>query len=270
MEKPTRRNFLIGTLTVLGGTVLTAWIFRRNILLNTLFKTKVNPDILATPAPTLDTDVCVLTSKQMEGPFYVPSLERSNIIEDRIGKALDLKIQVLRHPDCAPIENAVVEVWQGDAEGSYSGYPDHVAMDAWKLFMYVARHGEKHGDEFRTTPTEKTTYLRGLQRTDKDGWVAFNTIFPAWYLNRIPHIHFKIFIGEEEQLTSQFYFDKEFQDRIFTTIEPYKKQGICPTTVQNDLAVAMVPGKLEGILLKPVWNDSSPLTATAKIGIKQA
>lgn len=270
MEKPTRRKILIGSLAVLGGTVLTAWIFRRNILLNTLFKDKVNPDVSATLAPTLDTDVCVLTSKQTEGPFYRPSPERSNVIEDRIGKGLDLKIQVLRHPDCIPIENAVVEIWQGDANGNYSGYPDQVAMDVWKLFMFVAKHGEKHGDEFRTEPTEKTTFLRGLQRTDKDGWVTFNTIIPGWYVKRIPHIHFKVSIGEEEQLTSQFYFEKEFQDRIFTTIEPYKTQGICPTTVQTDLAVAMMPGKLEGVLLNPVWSDSSPLAATAKIGIKQA
>ena len=237
---------------------------------NTIFKTTINPNITASAAPALDGDVCVLTSKQTEGPFYLPSPERSNIIEDKVGKALDLKFQVLRHPDCLPIENAVVEIWQSDAEGNYSGYPDQLGADEWELFMYVVRHGEKHGDEFRTTPTEKTTYLRGLQKTDKDGWVSFNTIFPAWYMNRIPHIHFKVFVDNKEQLTSQFYFDKEFQDRIFTTLEPYKKQGICPTTVQNDLAVAMMPGKLEGVLLKPVWNDSSPLTATAKIGIKQA
>jgi protocatechuate 3,4-dioxygenase beta subunit len=270
MEKPTRRKFLFSTLAVLGGATLTAWIFRRNILLNTLFKTKTNPDISATLAPALDTDVCVLTSQQTEGPFYMPSPERSNIVEDRTGKALDLNIQVLRHPDCIPVENAVVEVWQGDAYGTYSGYPEQVAMDAWKLFMYVAKHGEKHGNEFRTTPSENTTFLRGLQRTDKDGWVSFKTIFPAWYLQRIPHIHFKIFIGEEEQLTSQFYFDDETQDRIFTTVEPYKEQGKCPTTVQNDGAVAMMPGKLEGVLLKPVWSDDSPLIATAKIGIKQS
>lgn len=122
-------------------------------------------------------------------------------------------------------------------------------MDAWKLFMFVAKHREnKPNGEFTTTPTEKSTFLRGLQRTDKDGWVSFNTIFPAWYLQRIPHIHFKILIGEEEQLTSQLYFDKEIQDRIFTTIDPYKKQGICPTTVQNDLAIT-TSGKLEGVLV---------------------
>src|ERR1043165_5948671 len=141
MEKQTRRKFFLGTMGLLGGAAITGWIFRRNILMNTLFKTEYNPNIVATPAPVLDSDVCVLTSKQVEGPFYFPSPNRSNIVEDRVGKAMELKLQVLRHPDCAPIENAVVEVWQSDAEGNYSGYPDQVAADAWELLMYVAKHG---------------------------------------------------------------------------------------------------------------------------------
>ncbi|HLP52321.1 MAG TPA: hypothetical protein VK154_15635 [Chitinophagales bacterium] len=270
MEKKSRRKFLLGAAGVLGGSLLTAWIFRRNILMNTIFKTTVNPAILASPAPSLDTDVCVLTSRQPEGPLYIPSPERSNIIEDRVGKELDLRIQVLRYPDCTPIENAVVEIWQGDAEGKYSGYPVEVTIDAWETLMQVITNGEKRGDEFNIKPTEEGTFLRGLQRTDKNGWVSFNTIFPAWYTFRIPHIHFKVFVGKKELLTSQFYFDKEIEDRVFTTLDPYKKMGVCPNTVQSDFAVAQKPGNVDGLMLKPIWSDDSPLTATAKIGVKQA
>ncbi|MBK6861296.1 MAG: hypothetical protein IPG95_13565 [Saprospiraceae bacterium] len=272
MTKQTRRKFVLRILGILGGGILTIWFYRRKILKNTLFKTTVNPDISITAASSFDTEVCILTSKQLEGPFYFPSPERSNIIEDRIGKALDLKIQVLRYPDCTPIKNAVVELWQSDADGNYSGYPEEMTQDVWKLFMYFGKHGEKKPDgEYTTTPTVKTTYLRGLQKTDAEGWVMFNTIFPCWYVNRVPHIHFKIFIGKEEQLTSQFYFEKEFHDKIFTTEEPYKKYGICPITIQNDGAIALTPGnKHEGLLLKPVWNDHSALAASVKIRVAKS
>jgi protocatechuate 3,4-dioxygenase beta subunit len=41
-------------------------------------------------------------------------------------------------------------------------------------------------------PTDKLTFLRGVQLTGSDGTVVFKTIFPGFYEGRRNHIHFKV------------------------------------------------------------------------------
>ena len=36
-------------------------------------------------------------------------------------------------------------------------------------------------------------YLRGVQETDADGTVTFQTIFPGCYDGRMPHVHFEVY-----------------------------------------------------------------------------
>ncbi|MDX2246052.1 MAG: hypothetical protein SF052_04705 [Bacteroidia bacterium] len=271
MTKQTRRKFVIGSLGLLGGSVLTAWVFRRSLIRNLFFTFDPNPNISLTPAPISEAEPCILTSSQVEGPFYFPSPHRIDIREDREGKETNLKIQVLRYPDCSPIENAIVEVWHSDAEGNYSGYPEEIAKDEWQMFMLFAKHGEgRSASEFRVKPVSKTTYLRGLQKTDQQGWCTFKTIFPCWYIGRVPHIHFKVFIGDKESLNAQFYFEKAFCDNLFTTTEPYTKMGICPIDFQNDGVLALTSGTQNGLVLRPDPGENESLMFTARIGIKTA
>ena len=68
--------------------------------------------------------------------------------------------------DAAPLAGAAVYVWHCDREGRYSLYSDG-ATDA--------------------------NYLRGVQVSDADGVVTFETIFPACYSGRWPHIHFEVY-----------------------------------------------------------------------------
>ena len=44
-------------------------------------------------------------------------------------------------------------------------------------------------------PTDKLTFLRGIQLTGSDGAVTFQTIFPGFYQGRVNHIHYKVRIG---------------------------------------------------------------------------
>ena len=44
-------------------------------------------------------------------------------------------------------------------------------------------------------PTDKLTFLRGVQITGADGAVTYETIFPGFYHGRINHIHFKVRLG---------------------------------------------------------------------------
>ncbi len=229
-----------------------------------------NPDIKLTTAPGTEGELCVLTSRQVEGPFYFPSPERKDIREDRKGKDMNLRLQVLRSPDCSPLEGAIVEIWHTDAEGIYSGYPQEIAHDMWKTFVFMGKNGKKINGEYHADPVENSRFLRGLQRTDADGWVEFNTIFPGWYEGRVPHIHFKIFIGEQEHLTAQFYFDPEFQNSVYTSVAPYNKHGKCPLTFQNDIALAASTETVEGLLLKPEWSEDQALEVSARIGVQHA
>ncbi|MGH8906708.1 MAG: protocatechuate dioxygenase [Egibacteraceae bacterium] len=66
---------------------------------------------------------CTLTPEQIEGPYYFDArMIRGDIREDRPGTPLRLAIRVRDAQDCAPIANAVVDVWHCDAGGIYSGF----------------------------------------------------------------------------------------------------------------------------------------------------
>ena len=133
-----------------------------------------------------ETSSCTLTPELTEGPFYfdVDSI-RSDIREDRDGVTLRLAIRVRDAESCEPIRNAVVDIWQCDAEGRYSGIDD---------------------DE---------TFLRGAQVTNSSGIVEFLTVYPGWYQGRTVHIHAKIHLDKQTVLTTQLFFDEKTQRAVY-------------------------------------------------------
>ncbi|MBK9257839.1 MAG: hypothetical protein IPM42_20485 [Saprospiraceae bacterium] len=262
MSQFNRRKFFGWTAGIIGMTMLGGWIGRRSILNRMM--TRPNPALDLTLSPKPGDAVCVLTSRQTEGPFYFPSPERQDITEDRKGKPMSLRLQILRYPDCQPIEGAVVEVWHADAEGAYSGYPVEIARDVWKSFYFIGKNGVKRNGEYHVEPTEKTRFLRGLQRTDVNGTVEFKTIFPGWYANRVPHIHFKVFVNDQEYITSQLYLDNNICDEVYTSTVPYEKYGKCPLTYVRDI---VLQDKGHGLLLNTQMHTEI-IIAEGKIRIK--
>jgi protocatechuate 3,4-dioxygenase beta subunit len=133
-----------------------------------------------------ETSSCTLTPELTEGPFYfdVDSI-RSDIRDDRDGVTLRLAVRVRNAESCEPIRNAVVDIWQCDAEGQYSGIDD---------------------DE---------TFLRGAQVTDSSGIVEFLTVYPGWYQGRTVHIHAKIHLDKQTVLTTQLFFDEKTQRAVY-------------------------------------------------------
>ena len=140
---------------------------------------------------------CSLTPEETEGPFYfdVNSMRR-DIREDRQGQQLRLGVRVL-DAGCAPISDAVVDVWHCDAEGSYSG------------FESASMGGPGAGR------TDDEIYLRGTQATDADGIAEFVTVYPGSYTGRTVHIHAKVHLGGSDVLTTQFFFDEDFTARVY-------------------------------------------------------
>jgi protocatechuate 3,4-dioxygenase beta subunit len=118
--------------------------------------------------------------------------------------ALQLNVMLVEGDACKPAPGAMVDIWQCDAAGAYSGAVD--------------RH-------FNTTGRK---FLRGYQMTDAGGAARFVTIYPGWYPGRSVHIHFKVrgrnTAGRAYEFDSQLYFDDALTDRVHAR-EPYAARG---------------------------------------------
>jgi protocatechuate 3,4-dioxygenase beta subunit len=159
-----------------------------------------------------DAATCALSPEQTEGPFYIDvDSIRGDITDGQDGVPLRLGIRVL-DDECAPVPDAVVEVWHCDARGRYSGFED------------AAPGAGASGDE---------RYLRGGQVTDRDGIVAITTIYPGWYPGRTTHVHAKAHVSNAEVLTTQLYFDDDVSARVHGS-EPYEAAGEADTTNGDD------------------------------------
>ena len=145
---------------------------------------------------------CVLTPEQTSGPFYFDVEQvREDITEGKKGAPLELLITVVDSSDCKPIKDAIVDVWQADAGGVYSGYRN------------------------QGVDTTGQTYLRGIQVTDSEGRAKFRTIYPGIYPGRVPHIHFKVIIDNKSFVTSQFYFPPDVSKKVYSSNPAYPERN---------------------------------------------
>jgi protocatechuate 3,4-dioxygenase beta subunit len=159
-----------------------------------------------------DSSSCTLAVQQTEGPYYFDADSiRSDIREGHDGTRLRLAIRVRDAESCEPLKNAVVDVWHCDALGVYSGFE-------------AASTGAGGGGAGGEGPTDKEKYLRGAQVTNSDGIVEFVTIYPGWYRGRTVHIHAKVHVDNQSALTTQFYFDEDVTERVYTR-RPYSEHS---------------------------------------------
>ena len=117
------------------------------------------------------------TTAQTEGPFFkAGSPERASLVTAGIsGTKIQLVGFVLTR-SCAPVDRAKVDIWQADANGSY----------------------------------DNTGYtLRGHVLTDARGKFQIETIVPARYPGRTPHIHVKVIPPGGPELTTQLYMPND-------------------------------------------------------------
>jgi protocatechuate 3,4-dioxygenase beta subunit len=261
MTKSTRRKFIIRTLSALGLIGLSAWLGKRKIL-TWIVRQDNGHEPKMTLTPNIDDEICVLSSPISEGPYYIKSPLKSDIRENRKGKTLNLKFQIVDYPGCNPIENAVVEIWQCDADGNYSGYIEGIGHNIWESAKQM-----EFGKKEHIEPSNESAYLRGYQKTDLNGNAEFTTIIPGWYDPRVPHIHYKVILNDKEHLTSELYFEEDFCNELFTSVEPYNQYGESPYDFRNDKSLAKVK-EGTGLILNPKNKSNNTVLATAKIGIK--
>ena len=157
---------------------------------------------------------CVVRPASTQGPYYVDEkLNRSDIrsdptdgsIKEGALLALTLNVSTIAKGTCQPLEGATVDIWQCDAEGVYSDAKDP---------RYFDTRGKK--------------FLRGYQVTDRNGVAKFVTIYPGWYPQRTPHIHYKISSPKSAkspyEFVGQMYFPEGISDRVYAK-SPYAARG---------------------------------------------
>lgn len=99
--------------------------------------------------------------------------------------------------NCAAMAGAAVYAWHCDRGGNYSMYSDAAASE---------------------------NYLRGVQVSDAQGSLTFQSIFPAAYSGRWPHVHFEVYenvaaatSGGTPLLTSQLALPQDTCDLVYAT-----------------------------------------------------
>jgi protocatechuate 3,4-dioxygenase beta subunit len=123
---------------------------------------------------------CVLTPELTEGPYYIAGEKlRRDIRDGHPGTPLSLRLTVLNASTCKPVLGAAVDIWHADAAGNYSGFGSGASS---------------------------RTFMRGIQKTDRNGLAVFTTVYPGWYQGRAVHIHVKVHAGGAVVHTGQLFF----------------------------------------------------------------
>lgn len=158
---------------------------------------------------------CVLIPEETEGPYPLDlsgseEFFRSDISEGRPGVPLTLTLSLVDvDSSCSPISGARVDIWHCDADGVYSGF-------------------SQPGSD-----TTGESFCRGIQISDQNGQVTFQTVYPGWYQGRITHIHFQVFLESGLAATSQIAFPEGVTAAVYA-VEPYATKG--PNTSVSSIA----------------------------------
>ena len=134
---------------------------------------------------------CVPTADTVIGPFYRRGAPwRTRLCPpDEPGESLTITGTVTILPDCRPVADGILDVWQTNARGFYSN-----------LFG------------LGNPANPRTFNLRARMHTDEQGRYKFETVVPGryplfWPLTRPRHIHLIVTHPSCEQLTTQIFFD---------------------------------------------------------------
>ncbi|KAI1737657.1 Intradiol ring-cleavage dioxygenase [Xylaria scruposa] len=160
---------------------------------------------------------CVLTPDNANGPYFVLQEHiRSDVVEQTVGVPMHIEMQFIDVNTCKPATQLLIDTWSCNATGAYSG---------------VSARGEGGLG---------TTFLRGVQPTDADGVVSFDTIFPGHYQGRATHQHVIAHVGATTLPNgtytggrvahlSQLFFDETLRSAVEATA-PYNTNRIPRTT----------------------------------------
>ncbi|WP_330291321.1 intradiol ring-cleavage dioxygenase [Streptomyces sp. NBC_00576] len=242
----------VGRRTVLKATGATA---------AALAVTSASPGAPTPPtSPVAAAAVCTLTREMTEGPYYLDGqYVRADIHENKTGIPLKLTLTVVDDDTCAPLSNALVEIWHCDALGEYSGF--------------VGQNGH--------TEPDNGTFLRGGVLTNSSGVATITSVYPGWYRGRCVHIHLKVhtnvtltpdgsFTGGQELHTGQLYFSETITRRV-AALSTYAVNTVPRTTLAQD-SIYDEGGAASGLLTLTALGSSTSAgyAGTLTVGVESS
>ncbi len=194
-------------------------------------------------APGVFAEELVRTPRQTEGPFYPDRLPLDTdndliIVNDAVnpgvGEITHLTGRIL-DASGSPLRNALVEIWQADANGVYL-----------------------HTDSNNASKRDGNFQGFGRFLTGTSGEYYFRTIKPVTYPGRTPHIHFKIKPAKQEAFTTQCYIkghaqnardgvlnsirDAKQREAVQVDFTPIKDSRIAELNAKFDVILGFTPG----------------------------
>lgn len=182
-----------------------------------------------------------ITPPVPEGPYYKNEhLNRVDITGNKKGVPIDYIFKV-EDKNCKPIKDAIVDIWQCDAEGHYS--------------------------DFDKENTMNQTWLRGYQKTNEEGECKFTSIFPGWYANRITHLHAKVHINNTTVLTTNFFFPKNIENEVYQSPLYPKGANLLSVLEDYELKVDKDTTRHDTLVMPIIKDKKDRLIATYTIAI---
>jgi len=217
----------------------------RNVTRRSLLQTSAAFGAAFFSTPGLFAEQLVATPHSTEGPFYPDKLplDQDNdliIVSDSttpaVGQITHLTGTV-RDIKGEPIRNALIEIWQCDANAVY---------------LHSKDSGKKKDQQ------DKHFQGYGRFETNAKGEYRFRTIKPVPYPGRpSPHIHFKVSKGDRHLLTSQIFMedfadnqkdgvfkrlgDADAQKRLMTKFTPMPDSTIGELAARFQIVVGKTP-----------------------------
>jgi protocatechuate 3,4-dioxygenase beta subunit len=168
------------------------------------------------------------------------------------GIPLRLELTLLdRGKACQPLAGSAVYLWNCNRDGEYSLYGRGI---------------------------EHENFLRGVQITNSEGQVGFQTIFPACYAGRYPHLHLEVFArkarllnASTRVLTTQLTIPHEVCTRVYEAAQGYAQsaaqfKGLSPA--QDSVFASSSSAELTLQTLATTGNLEAGFTGRANLGIQ--
>src|SRR5262245_48118085 len=151
---------------------------------------------------------------------------------------------------CSVLAGYAVYIWHCTRDGNYSMYSSSV---------------------------QNENFLRGVQVTDSNGQVTFQTIFPGCYSGRYPHIHFEVYpslgmatLYTNRVLTSQMAMPRDICSTVYGSASGYSASlsNLGNITTSNDNVFGDNTTAQIALMTPVISGDvTNGFTGTATIGV---
>ena len=159
-------------------------------------------------------DICTLTCTATLGPCYSANpLVRRDITSGITGLPMRMAFRIVNADTCLPIQGATVDIWHTNKDGNYSALSGVCSSDGTTLSQ---------------------NFSRGVQTSDANGWLYFDSIFPGWYSGRVTHMHLTVRIGATAMVTTQFFFADKVAETVYRNHPLYTNRPNRDTTNTTD------------------------------------